>query len=328
MAQEPSIENSDPDREDKEEDYSTGKTLCAIGVIVFALLMFTLPLSNVILAADMATHFAAHYMIAGGALLIGFFMPRWHLQTAIVLTLVGVFLIGYLAVNKSVAVEKPAIANTQRLKLMTFNTWMRNNNWQAVADEITNTNPDIVTLMEFGRNKAPLLDRLKTQYPYQLKCFEINSCNLAILSKFPFTDKKIRIRWNGPPYIRVSFGKELGNLNLFALHTIRPPHFRAHFKQINALAGEINNYKGLKIVMGDFNSTPFSRTLNTFAKRTRLTRLTDTPTWPADIGGLPQVAIDHIFVSPKIKTLAPHRLGNNAGSDHFSVNVVVAVPVN
>ena len=128
--------------------------------------------------------------------------------------------------------------------------------------------------------------------------------------------------------MQVKFGRELGNLTLVAVHTIRPPHYRAHFKQIGALASAINAVKGKKVVMGDFNSTPFSRTLNTFTKRTRLKRLTDTPTWPAQFGGLPQVAIDHIFVSPVLKTLSPHRLGNNSGSDHFPVSVVVAVPLN
>ncbi len=319
----PAEETSD---EPEDDDFSTGKAICAFGLIIVALLMFTLPLSKLILAVDMATHFAAHYMVAGGALLIGFFMPRWNVTVATVLTIVGVFLIGYLAVNKSDVVEKPAIADTTRVKLMTFNTWMRNRNWQALTKEIERSNPDIVTLMEFSRSKEPLLGALKAKYPYQLKCLNVSSCNLVILSKFPFTDSIVRVRWHGPPYVRVTFGKELNNLNLFAVHTIRPPYYRAQFRQIGALANAVNEHKELKIVMGDFNSTPFSRTLNTFAKRTKLKRLSDIPTWPATFAGLPQVAIDHIFVSPGIKVLAPSRLGNNAGSDHFPVNVVVAVP--
>ncbi len=324
MTQKTPTEKTSGDNED--DNFSTGKAICAFGLIIVALLMFTLPLSKLILAVDMATHFTAHYMVAGGALLIGFFMPRWNVTVATALTIAGVFLIGYLAVNKSDVVEKPAIANTTRVKLMTFNTWMQNRNWQALTKEIERSNPDIVTLMEFSRAKEPLLDALKTKYPYQLKCLDVSSCNLVILSKFPFTDSIVRVRWYGPPYVRVTFGKELGSLNLFAVHTIRPPFYRAQFRQIGALANAVNEHKELKIVMGDFNATPFSRTLNTFAKRTKLKRLSDIPTWPATFAGLPQVAIDHIFVSPEIKVLAPSRLGNNAESDHFPVNVVVAVP--
>lgn len=209
---------------------------------------------------------------------------------------------------------------------MTFNTWLRNQNWKSVAHEIKNQNPDIVALMEFGHEKTPLLKSLKRKYPYQVNCLNVHYCHMAILSKIPFIKKQVRTRWRGPPYMRVKFGKKLGGLSLFAVHTIRPPYFRAHYRQINALARAVNKQAGLKVVMGDFNSTPFSRTLNTFANRTKLTRLTDTPSWPAHIVGLPQVAIDHIFVSPKIRELAPHRLGQNAGSDHFPVSAIVAIP--
>ena len=314
------------DETEDEPGYSTGKTLCALGLVVCSLLMFTLPLSKVFLAVDIFTHFALHYMIAGGALLAGFFMPRWHWQTAVVLTIAGVLMIGYTATHKSKAEEVAVTTGEKRLKLMTFNTWLSNHNWRAVANEITRKNPDVVALMEFGREKAALLSALKDRYPYQINCHNVRSCHMAILSRFPFTDSKARTRWKGPPYIRVTFGKQLANLNLFAIHTIRPPHYRAHMKQIGAISTAVNARKGLKIVMGDFNSTPFSRTLNAFANRTKLKRITSTPSWPAHVGGLPQVAIDHIFVSPKIKVLLPHSLGKSSGSDHFPVNVVVSVP--
>ncbi len=318
--------DSEVDDQDEDDDYSNGKALCALGVVACGLLMFTLPLSKVVLAVDMLTHFSLHYMIAGGALLAGFFLPRWNLRVAVILIVAGVIMIGYNATHKSVPVEQAATAGQKRLKLMTFNTWLRNHNWQGIVREIIDKKPDVVTLMEFGDDKAPLLKALKKQYPYQLSCLEIHYCHMAILSKFPFINSKVRTRWRGPPYIRIAFGKALGNLNLFAVHTIRPPHYNAHMKQISYLSAAVNQRRGLKIVMGDFNSTPFSRTLNTFAKRTRLKRLTDTPSWPAHIGGLPQVAIDHIFVSPKIRILSPHRLGNSRGSDHFPVNAIVAVP--
>ena len=322
-AGEPAIEDV---TDEGEPEYSTGKVLCMLGVIACGLLMLSLPLSKVFLAVDMLTHFALHYMIAGGALLAGFFLPRWNWQGATVLVIAGVVMIGYSATHRPEPVEQPASTGEKRLKLMTFNTWLQNHNWRAVVNEIISKNPDVVTLMEFGHEKVPVLRALKKRYPYQINCQKVRSCHMAVLSKYPFINSKVRTRWRGPPYIRVSFGQQLGNLNLFAIHTIRPPHFRAHFKQISALSQAVNGHKGLRIVMGDFNSTPFSRTLNTFADRTRLKRITDTPSWPAHVGELPQVAIDHIFVSPKIKVLAPHRLGNRSGSDHFPVNAVVAIP--
>lgn len=319
----PSIETAE---DDDEQGYSTGKTLCLLVVFVCGLLMFALPMSKLVLALDVLTHFSLHYMVAGAAFLAAFFLPRWNFATAVVLTIIGFYMIGYLATHKSPPSEKTVAANATRLKIMTFNTWLRNHDWQAIAREIVITDPDVVTLVEFGKEKAPLLAKLKTRYPYQLSCFNIRYCHMAILSKFPFTESKARTRWRGPPYLQARFGAALGHLTLYAVHTIRPPYYNAHLKQVRVLSDIVRQRDGLKIVMGDFNSTPFSRTLSAFGRRTRLTRITDTPSWPGQLGELPQVAIDHIFVSPQIKVLAPHRIGKRSGSDHFPVYAVVGVP--
>ena len=76
--------------------------------------------------------------------------------------------------------------------------------------------------------------------------------------------------------------------------------------------------------MGDFNATPFSRLLGTFANRSHMNRLTSLPTWPTWLS-LPQVAIDHVFVSRGIRILEAARIGGNAGSDHYPVIVGLAV---
>lgn len=314
-------------RNDEGPDYPLGKVICAFGVIVCGLAMLALPVSRIILPVDMLTHFSLHYMVVGGACLAGFFMPRWHLRTAIVLSLVAVVAIGVLAKQKpgdKIVAPKPG---EKQLHLMSFNTWLSNNDWKAVANEITSQNPDIVTLLEFGRKKAPLLKALKAKYPYQIKCFKISYCHLAILSKVPFVKSKVVTGWHGPPLLRVKFTKAFGGFTLFAIHTSRPPWYRWHFRQVGALTSMVNNTTGLKIVMGDFNSTPFSRTLNHFPDRTRLKRITGKPTWPTLVVGLPQLAIDHIFISPEIKVALPQYLGAYAGSDHYPVNAIVNVPV-
>jgi len=325
------IKDGAADNEDgeDEEELSRGKSLCMLGVIVAGLAMMSLPLSYMFLIFDMASHFALHFMVFGGACLAGFFMPKWNLRTAIVLTIVGVVGIGYMAKRAPYAKASITVpAKTKALKLMTFNSWLSNQNWQGVVDEIKEKDPDIITILEISHEKSPLMDALAKKYPYRVDCREVNFCHAALLSKFPFVEKKIQTRWNGPPFIQVKYGKELGGLSVFAVHTIRPPYYNAHWRQIVALSKRVDMVKGLKIVMGDFNSTPFSRTLNKFGSYTKLKRITAKPTWPAHLVGLPQVAIDHIFVSPKIKVLKKHFLGNSVGSDHFPVNAVVGVPVN
>jgi endonuclease/exonuclease/phosphatase (EEP) superfamily protein YafD len=57
-----------------------------------------------------------------------------------------------------------------------------------------------------------------------------------------------------------------------------------------------------------------------------LSRVTFLPTWPA-AAGLPQIAIDHIFISPGIRLLEAARIGEAAGSDHYPVTARIAVPL-
>jgi endonuclease/exonuclease/phosphatase (EEP) superfamily protein YafD len=83
---------------------------------------------------------------------------------------------------------------------------------------------------------------------------------------------------------------------------------------------------GRKLVMGDFNTTPFSRMMAALQDRASLERLTFLPSWPAQ-WGLPQIAIDHILVSPGLRLLAPARIGEAAGSDHYPVTALIAVPL-
>jgi endonuclease/exonuclease/phosphatase family metal-dependent hydrolase len=41
---------------------------------------------------------------------------------------------------------------------------------------------------------------------------------------------------------------------------------------------------------------------------------------------MPQLAIDHVFVSPQLRVLEEPRIGRRSGSDHYPVTVTVAVP--
>jgi endonuclease/exonuclease/phosphatase (EEP) superfamily protein YafD len=77
--------------------------------------------------------------------------------------------------------------------------------------------------------------------------------------------------------------------------------------------------------MGDFNATPFSRIPGVVEVRGNLRRITYLPSWPATFG-LPQIAIDHIFISPGVRQLEAARIGEAAGSDHYPVTARIAVP--
>jgi len=215
-------------------------------------------------------------------------------------------------------------AGERALKVASFNTLWVNQDAEAVRTEIERIDADVITLIEMGPNKRRILDELKQRYPYQFHCYDVDYCNSVMLSKLPFADTESRGKWAGPAYIRIKLGPEAGGLTIFGIHTIRFPHSQAQFREVSEISDVIEHTAGPRLVMGDFNATPFSRILEVLQDNANLTRLTNLPTWPSQLG-LPQIAIDHIFVSPGIRQLEAEQIGEPAGSDHYPVALRIAV---
>jgi len=277
---------------------------------------------------DFLNHFLLHFAILAVAGLVGLLVPRARLLAAASVAVVGLAAISIVPRGLA-AWESPGapVEDSRVIRVMSFNTWLSNPDWQAVLREIERQDPDIVMLIEFGNEKAPMPQALLERYPYQTDCLTQPYCHMALLSKFPFHDAEARTGWTGPPQISVHFGPELDNLSVIGIHTLRPPYFRAQLQQIEALGAQVAKIGGARIVMGDFNATPFSRMLSAFAKSSGLKRVTWLPSWPARFGPLPQVAIDHIFISDDLSLVGSARVGDNAGSDHYPVIADIRLPV-
>jgi endonuclease/exonuclease/phosphatase (EEP) superfamily protein YafD len=97
--------------------------------------------------------------------------------------------------------------------------------------------------------------------------------------------------------------------------------------QVEALAARVVEMPQPRIVMGDFNATPYSRVLRRFAEVTGMTLITNLPTWPAQGLELPQLSIDHMFIDPKLKIAEPAIAGLYAGSDHLPIAAKILVPI-
>ena len=302
--------------------------LCLAGFVAAACGLAAAWLAQRWIAFDVLSHFTVHLLIAMAACLAGFLMPRLRLATAAGLVLAGIVAIGLSPRLHARLAPVPAAApaGMATLKVMSFNTYLRNLDNAAIAAEVRRHDPDVVALIEFAPGNRPILDDLADLYPYRRDCFDRRHCMFALFSKHPFHDFEARAFWRGTPYIQARLGPEFGNVTVVGVHSLRPPHFRSQQRQLAGLAAHLDGLDGPKIVMGDFNATPYSRMIATFAGLTGLERLTWLPTWPALSVDLPQLAIDHIFVSPGIVRAGPVRLGATAGSDHKPVIAVLAVP--
>lgn len=306
----------------------TGRLDCKLGLLVGLLGLAASRLGQLWVAFDVFANFTLHFALITLAFALGMLMPRAKLLAAFIVIILGLLAIGawpHLA-SREPRLMATAGPGERVLKVASFNTLWDNRNADAVRDEIIRLDADVITLIEMDASKHPILAALKDRYPYQFDCHELDYCQSAILSKLPIAEGEARGRWAGPTYVRVRLGPEAGGLTVFGVHTIRFPHVQAQFRQAVELAALIETTPGPRLVMGDFNATPFSRILHLLEDSANLTRLTNLPSWPAKLG-LPQIAIDHIFISPGLRQIETEQIGEAAGSDHYPVMLRIAVPV-
>lgn len=301
---------------------------CKLGLLLGLCGLAASRLGQLWIAFDVFSQFTLQFAVVTLAFLVGWAMPRARLLSAFVVLGLGIVAIGawpHLASREARVLAEPQ-SGERSLKVASFNTLWVNQDADAVKAEIERLDADVITLIEMGPAKRRILAELKGRYPHQAHCYDVDFCKFVVLSKLPISDTQSRGRWSGPPYIRVTLGPEAGGLTVFGVHTIRFPHSRAQFRHVSEIARLIERTPGPRLVMGDFNATPFSRILQVLQDSANLTRLTNLPSWPSQ-AGLPQIAIDHIFVSPGIRQLEAERIGEPAGSDHYPVMTRIAVPL-
>lgn len=316
--------NAAPPRKRK----APGRLECDLGFLIGVLGLAGSRLGHLWVAFDVFAQFTLQFALLAVAFLVGRLMPRARLFTAFLLIVAGLVAIG---LWPHVASDHPRTLDTAKpgereLKVASFNSWYDNQETAAVKAEIERLDADVITLIEFGPNKRDLLKQLAPLYPFHAECFGKDYCHMAILSKLPIVETDSRVGWKGPPMVMAKLGPEAGGLTVYGVHTIRFPHSRAQFNQVGALVELLSSQPGRKLVMGDFNATPFSRITQLVENNAGLVRLTNLPTWPTRLK-LPQVAIDHMFVTPDIHQTETQRIGEPAGSDHYPITLKIAVPL-
>ncbi len=300
------------------------RKLCTLGM-AGGMLGLLLPwLTTFWLGFDVFSQFTVHFLIITVACALGLSLPRHGFFLAALLVLLGGFSVGgWAMLHKSTGFS--AQTSERNIRVMSFNTWLRNLDVDAIRREVLRQKPDVLGVVEFQADKRVLFSQLRSHYPYQADCSEIPHCYLALFSRWPLEKVRARHLWMGPPYLHVLVKAPSGPVHVFVVHTLRFPWLGSQYAQVRAMARLVRRVKGAKIVMGDFNATPFSVMLHTFIRGSGLKRQTWLPTWPAwnALMQLPQLAIDHVFISSEFERVDGPWIGDNAGSDHFPVIVTL-----
>jgi len=239
----------------------------------------------------------------------------------------------------------PAPAGAQTLKLMTHNIFGLNYDMQRVADVVFAEDPDILALQEYFPEQSALDALLKPKYPYSVRCQGGKRANLGLYSKIPF-DKEMSPEdcpsdaYGKQRTAHIIAGFALADGTHFSVMTTHMDwpfpidRQKAEFETAEAAANEV---QGPLLVVGDFNSTPWSYAMKGFEAATGLKRETRAPvTYPLMItaprklskDGLlhlaPFLPLDQVF--DRGLTVTELHRGPATGSDHLPIVFSFAVP--
>lgn len=238
-------------------------------------------------------------------------------------------------------VPRTAVEQGERIyRLMTFNVFGRNEEPRSIVANVEAVDPDIVALQEYSPGVRSVVHPLLSEtYPHFQYCAGGERAFVGLYSRLPFepldadacsasimsTDRTARII--------VRFQTEDGpEFSLATTHNDWPAPVTRQAEQFATLGEALSTVEPPLILVGDFNSTPWSYALRGFVGTAGLTRHTyNLPTFPTlwyylrDWRAMfPILPIDHVMTRGAI-AIHDLRTGAPSGSDHLPIIVDFSV---
>jgi len=165
-------------------------------------------------------------------------------------------------------------AGKQKLKIMSFNVLGHNSNKDEVLGLMSQSDPDVILILEYTDHWHRRLRDLNTKYPHQLLRPRWHGFGLGVFSKYPLSDSKVvqltREVVDNPSLItHVNFGET--SIRVCGLHAVSPTNsYRLGLRnmQYNEVANELIGDEIPTVVMGDFNSATWSPFMQDFMSKT------------------------------------------------------------
>ena len=223
-------------------------------------------------------------------------------------------------------------AGPKKLRIMSFNVLGYNPMRDEVIEEMHKTDPDVIMVLEYTHIWHGRLSRLDAEYPHQVLQPRWHGFGMAVFSKYPLSDTSVtqltkEVTDNPLIITNVSFGEQ--KIRLCGAHVLSPTsslRLELRNQQYDELAQELGNDDVPTVVLGDFNSVPWSPFVNDLLKKTGYRDSRQGfgfhASWHAEYPIL-LIPIDHAFVSDDI-CVHSRTLGSNAGSDHLPIIVEVS----
>lgn len=286
---------------------------------------------GVVFALDALAHFRLHFLLAVPlfaliALLFRQWAVFWRLTVAAVLLVAG---LGPLWETPArLGVGKP-------LRIMTANIYQHNRQPDAVQATFLAADADVLVTNETQKSLTRGAGSLAARYPYRLSLSTTGEVlRTVIWSRYPMREGRLLLDDLVEPtgaHAIIDLGEGF-EVSVLAMH-LAHPIIGNQQTQIEALDRLAEGLPYPRIVLGDFNATPWSWAVMRIEKLTGTRRIGGyRPTWagiyPNEFGRLRALLgqpIDHILVSDTVGVVGIETV-TVPGSDHKGIVADLLVP--
>lgn len=217
------------------------------------------------------------------------------------------------------------------VRVVFSNMSIRNDDTGKFVAWIKVSDPDVVVATEVSPRQIAQLAEAMVEYPFQVLAPRGHPYGMVVYSRYPISNEAAtELTVDTPParvpsMVTADVETPGGLLHVAGFHLVPPitPQRLAWRNEQLAVAGDLlAAIDAPKLVVGDFNATPWSAGLRAFQSENDLSGFNSQATWPILLGfaGIP---IDHAFVSRDLPILKIET-GPDIGSNHRPVVIDVA----
>lgn len=219
------------------------------------------------------------------------------------------------------------------LTIASMNIFFLNYNYNELIQAINNVDTDIIVLIEYKPHHSAMDSIISEKYPYSSAVIDQYNDSIKFVSKYPLNNKKEEVIY-GTHIISSSVEVEKSDViyKIFGVHTTAPtsPSFKySRDDQIKSIEATLQRNKVENtIIVGDFNTSPWSPVYNNLEKELGNyynATLSKGPiiTWTFRQWWLPiSTHIDHVFLSKNLN-ISKMEIKEIPKSDHKAVIVEV-----
>ena len=297
--------------------------LCVLGSVAAVGFGF---LGRIHPAFDTFAHFRMHFAVC---LIFAFFILifsrfKWIALLGLLVGAYGIYQsqIGY----AWSAVTNNKIDGQAEYSMLHLNLLWTHENPEPVVNWVQEQDADLLSFAELSNVWEPYVVQLHETWPYILHCPEHGKRGgVRIYSKWPMDFDSQYCGVYG------TFGKVQVTTPANDVFTVGSLHLRWPWpasgpKQLNSLVPNVEKLEKDALIAGDFNATPWSQTVQKFARVGALQVVPgigpswlfqEIPSWVTQVIGLP---IDQVLHKGRLHILSAEKL-EHVGSDHFPIMV-------